>query len=54
MQNDNQIYSFSAKEPDDKFDVNLLKIRCRKEGLNFSQIIIKLIKGYNADVKRGA
>lgn len=50
--NDNQIYSFSAKEPSDKFTVDLLKIKCKKEGLNFSQILIKLIRSYNDEQRR--
>ena len=47
MENENTIYSLSAKEPKDKFEMDLLKARCRKEGLNFSQILIKLVREYN-------
>lgn len=50
--NDNQIYSFSAKEPSDKFTVDLLKSKCKKDGLNFSQILIKLIRSYNNEQRR--
>ncbi len=50
--NENTIYSLSAREPDDKYEMDLLKARCKKEGLNFSQVIIKLVRSYNADVKR--
>ena len=43
------IYSFSTKPSDTeaKFEVDLLRARCEKEGWNFSAMILKLIKEYN-------
>ncbi len=44
-----QVYSFSALVEADKYEIDYLKAKCQKEGLNFSQIIIKLVRKYNAD-----
>lgn len=49
MENNNQVYSFSARKDKDKFEVDYLKAKCSKEGLNFSQLLIKLIRNYNAN-----
>jgi len=48
-ENENTIYTMSAKLDKDKFEMDLLKAKCRKEGLNFSQTIIKLVRLYNSD-----
>lgn len=39
-----KVYTFSTK---DKEAVEELKLRCTREGLNFSAIIIKIIRNYN-------
>ena len=48
------VYSFSVKptDVDGKFEIDLLKSKCEKEGWNFSAMIIKLIKEFNNDQRR--
>ena len=48
------MYSFSIKphKVDDIMAVDLLKAYCEKEGLSFSNMVVKAIKGFKYD-KRG-